>query len=229
MTVQDKTWETCVLVNKYIDHTLLKPEATPAQIEQICREAKTHQFATVCINPIYVKNAAAALKDSPVLPITVVGFPLGATSTEQKVFETKSAINDGAKEIDMVIAIGKLKSGGDAYVENEIKQIVTAAGSIPVKVIIESAMLTEDEIIRACLASKRARAAFVKTSTGFGPGGATVEAVTLMRKTVGKEMGVKASGGIKTLADAKKMIEAGATRIGTSSGVAIMEAYGKSN
>lgn len=216
-------------MNKYIDHTLLKPEATPAQVEQICREAKTHLFATVCINPIYVKNAASALKGSPVLPITVVGFPLGATTTEQKVFETKSAISDGAQEIDMVIAIGKLKSGGDAYVESEIKQIVTAAGAVPVKVIIESAMLSEDEIIRACLASKRAGAAFVKTSTGFGPGGATVEAVTLMRKTVGPNMGVKASGGIKTLLDAKKMIEAGATRIGTSSGVAIMEAYGKSN
>ncbi|MCM0605365.1 MAG: deoxyribose-phosphate aldolase [Xanthomonadaceae bacterium] len=216
-------------INEIIDHTLLKPEATPAQIEQICREAKTHHFATVCVNPIYVKIASESLKGSNVLPITVVGFPLGATTTDQKVSETLSAIKDGALEIDMVISLGKLKSEDDFYVETDIRRVVEAADKIPVKVIIESAMLSDNEIVRACLCARRAGAAFVKTSTGFGPGGAKPEHVSLMRKTVGPDIGVKASGGIKTLEDAMKMIEAGANRIGTSSSISISEAYEKSN
>lgn len=163
------------------------------------------------------------------LPITVVGFPLGATTTEQKIAETKLAIEDGAREIDMVISIGKLKSNDDFYVESDIRAVVEAAGKIPVKVIIESAMLTDEEIVRACLCARRAGAAFVKTSTGFGPGGAKTEHVALMRKTVGPDIGVKASGGIKTLEDALSMVKAGANRIGTSSSVSISEAYEKSH
>lgn len=216
-------------INLIIDHTLLKPDATLAQVEQLCREAKTHHFATVCVNPIYVKNASDLLRGSTVLPITVVGFPLGASTTVQKVYETQSAIEDGAREIDMVIAIGKLKSRDDFYVESDIRAVVEAAGEIPVKVIIESALLSDDEIVRACLCARRAGAAFVKTSTGFGPGGAKREHVALMRQTVGPDIGVKASGGIKTLEDALAMIEAGATRIGTSSSVVISEAYENSH
>lgn len=211
----------------YIDHTLLKPEATLAQVEMICREAKTHHFATVCINPVFVSKAVHLLSGSGVAAITVVGFPLGATTTAQKVFETKNSIDLGAQEIDMVIPWGYLQSGDDIYVGSDIEAVVKAAGKIPVKVIIESAALTDDQIISACQLSVKAGAAFVKTSTGFGPGGAKAEHVSLMRKTVGPGIGVKASGGIRSLEDAVRMIEAGASRIGTSASMAIMEAYAK--
>lgn len=209
---------------KYIDHTLLKPETTKDNILEIVAEAKEFEFASVCVNPHWVSLCYEQLKDTNVKVCTVIGFPLGATSTETKVFETKQAITDGATEVDMVINIGELKAKNDAFVKQDIQAVVDAAkGKALTKVIIETSLLTEDEKVRACKLAQEAGADFVKTSTGFSGGGATVEDITLMRKTVGPDMGVKASGGVRDLAGAKAMIEAGATRIGASSGVAIVQ------
>lgn len=209
-------------IARYIDHTLLKPESTQADIIQLCKEAKQYQFATVCVNPFWVKTAAEELKSSGVGVATVIGFPLGATSTFTKVAETRDAIASGATEVDMVINIGALKSKDEMAVYQDIRQIVRAAnGQALVKVIIETGFLTDEEKKRACMIAKEAGADFVKTSTGFGPGGATVEDIKLMRETVGPEIGVKASGGVRDFETAKAMIDAGATRIGASSGVAI--------
>ncbi len=205
-----------------IDHTLLKPEATEEQVRQLCAEALEYGFASVCINPYYVSLVAGLLEGSRVRACTVVGFPLGAANPEIKAHETRLAVEQGAREIDMVINIGALKSGRDDWVENDIAQVVGAAHpDALVKVILESALLSDDEIVRACHLARDAGADFVKTSTGFGPGGATAEDVALMRATVGRGMGVKASGGISTRADAAAMIAAGATRIGASAGVRI--------
>src|SRR5919108_5459603 len=208
-----------------IDHTLLKPEATDEDIKKLCQEAATYRFASVCVNPTWVRIAACNLKGSGVPVCTVVGFPLGATLPDVKAYETRRAIFDGAREIDMVINIGALKSGDDCAVEYDIRSVVEAAHEegVLVKTIIETALLTDDEKVRACLAAKRAGADFVKTSTGFSKGGATVADVALMRRTVGSELGVKASGGVKNLEDARKMVEAGATRIGASVGVKIAQ------
>lgn len=209
--------------SKYIDHTLLKPDCTDAQIEQLCLEAKKYDFASVCINPGYVAKCAEMLKGTDVKVCTVVGFPLGATSTFSKLAETVNAIKDGATEIDMVINISRLKEHDDEYVRNEIKTLKEACGNLVLKVIIETCLLTEEEKIRACKLSVEAKADFVKTSTGFSTGGATCEDVALMRKTVGDKCFVKASGGIRDAETFLKMIEAGANRIGASAGVKIME------
>lgn len=207
-----------------IDHTLLKPEATKQQIEALCQEAKEYQFASVCVNPTWVSTAAALLQGSGVMVCTVIGFPLGATTSETKAFETKNAIENGANEVDMVINIGALKDHNDELVEKDIRAVVDAAkGKAHTKVIIETILLTQEEKIRACELSLKAGADFVKTSTGFSTGGATVEDIALMRKTVGPDMGVKASGGVRSTEDVQKMIEAGATRIGASSSIAIVK------
>ncbi|NQN87283.1 deoxyribose-phosphate aldolase [Streptococcus suis] len=210
-------------LNKYIDHTILKPETSKEQVAQILAEAKEYDFASVCVNPTWVAYAAQELKDSDVKVCTVIGFPLGANTPALKAFETKDAIENGADEIDMVINIGALKSKNDELVLEDIKAVVEASGDKLVKVIIETCLLTEEEKVKACQLSKEAGADFVKTSTGFSTGGATVEDVALMRKTVGPDMGVKASGGARSYEDAIAFIEAGATRIGASSGVAIMK------
>ena len=212
-------------IAKLIDHTLLKPEAASAQIRTLCEDAVRFGFASVCINPWYVPLAADLVRGSTVKVCTVVGFPLGATLPPVKIFETEQAIKNGADEIDMVINIGALKSGEDGAVESDICGVVDAShrGDAICKVILEMAMLTGEEKIRACRAAKNADADYVKTSTGFGPGGATVEDVALMRSIVGAKMGIKAAGGIRTLEDFKKMVAAGATRIGSSSGVKILE------
>ncbi|MBY4986621.1 deoxyribose-phosphate aldolase [Streptococcus suis] len=210
-------------LNKYIDHTILKPETSKEQVAQILAEAKEYDFASVCVNPNWVTYAAQELKDSDVKVCTVIGFPLGANTPAVKAFETKDAIENGADEIDMVINIGALKSKNDELVLEDIKAVVEASGDKLVKVIIETCLLTEEEKVKACQLSKEAGADFVKTSTGFSTGGATVEDVALMRKTVGSDMGVKASGGARSYEDAIAFIEAGATRIGASSGVAIMK------
>lgn len=209
-------------LNKYIDHTILKPETTQEQVEKILSEAKEYDFASVCVNPTWVSLAAESLKDSDVKVCTVIGFPLGANTSAVKAFETKDAIANGADEIDMVINVGALKSGNDALVLDDIKAVVDASGDKLVKVIIEACLLSDDEKMRACQLSKEAGADYVKTSTGFSTGGATVADVALMRKTVGPDMGVKASGGARSYEDAIAFIEAGASRIGASSGVAIM-------
>ncbi len=209
-------------IASYIDHTLLKPEASKEQVSKLCEEAKTYQFASVCVNPIHVKMASELLKDSGVKVCTVVGFPLGATPSEVKAFETRQAVEDGAEEIDMVINIGSLKEKNEEYVYNDILSVVKAAAGKLVKVIFETGFLSDDEKVLACQLCKKAGADFVKTSTGFGPGGATVGDIQLMRTTVGPEMGVKASGGVRDYETAMEMINAGATRIGTSSGVSIM-------
>ncbi|MED3661518.1 deoxyribose-phosphate aldolase [Ureibacillus sp. FSL K6-8385] len=206
----------------FIDHTLLKPDATKEQIKQLCEEAKKYGFASVCVNPYWVKYCKRFLEGANVKVCTVVGFPLGATTTETKVFETKQAIENGADEIDMVINIGLLKTRDYERVKEEIRQVVDAAAGRLVKVIIETCLLTEEEKVKACQLAVEAGAAFVKTSTGFSTAGATAEDVALMRKTVGEQIGVKASGGIRSFVDMKKMIEAGAERIGTSSGVKII-------
>ncbi len=209
---------------KYIDHTQLKPETTKDKITQIVNEAKEHEFASVCVNPYWVPYCYEELKDTSVKVCTVIGFPLGATSTEVKVAETKQAIKDGATEVDMVINVGALKSGDDAAVKSDMEQVVNAAsGKALSKVIIETSLLSNDEKIRACKLAKASGADFVKTSTGFSGGGATVEDIRLMRETVGPDMGVKASGGVRDLATTKAMIEAGATRIGASAGVSILQ------
>ncbi|GAA0362506.1 deoxyribose-phosphate aldolase [Bacillus horti] len=211
----------------YIDHTLLKAEATKEQIIQLCEEAKIHQFASVCVNPHWVQVCAEILKGTNVKVCTVIGFPLGVTSTQTKAFETEQAIAHGATEVDMVINIGALKDQNDNAVQQDIAAVVQAAsGKALVKVIIETSLLTEEEKIRACELSKQAGADFVKTSTGFSTGGATVEDIKLMRSTVGSEMGVKASGGVRNRQAAIDMIEAGATRIGTSNGIAIVSGEG---
>lgn len=207
---------------QFIDHTLLKPDATPEDIRKVCSEAKQYKFATVCLNSSYIPLAAELLKGSSVLPIAVVGFPLGAASTSAKCFEAKEAIKAGAREIDMVINVGALKSHDYALVAEDIRQVVEASKPYAVKVILECSLLNQEEKIAACVLSKAANAAFVKTSTGFSTGGATAEDIALMRRVVGSEMGVKASGGVRTFEDACKMIEAGANRIGASSSVGIV-------
>ena len=209
-------------LNKFIDHTILKPETTQEQVEKILSEAKEYDFASVCVNPTWVSLAAESLKDTDVKVCTVIGFPLGANTSAVKAFETEDAIANGADEIDMVINVGALKAGNDALVLDDIKAVVDASGDKLVKVIIETCLLTDDEKVRACQLSKEAGADYVKTSTGFSSGGATVADVALMRKTVGPDMGVKASGGARSYEDAIAFIEAGASRIGASSGVAIM-------
>lgn len=207
--------------NKLIDHTLLKADASPAQIEKLCKEALAYDFMSVCVNPGYVPLASMLLAESDVLVCTVVGFPLGATSTEAKVVEAQIAVEQGADEVDMVINVGKLKAGLDLEVFSEIHEIKESLPEwVTLKVIIETCLLTDDEKIRACLLSRKAGADFVKTSTGFSTGGATVADVALMRKTVEPDMGVKASGGVRTMEDLEAMVKAGATRIGTSNGVA---------
>src|SRR5580658_4935734 len=209
-----------------IDHTLLRPEATHADIVQLCREALENNFASVCVNAYWVPLAASQLVGSEVKVCTVVGFPLGATSTEAKVAETEDALRAGAQEIDMVQNIGALRGGDEQAVEEEVALVAAVchrAGAI-LKVILETALLDDDQKTAACLLAKAAGADFVKTSTGFGPSGATVHDVELMRRVVGPAMGVKASGGIRTLDDLNKMVAAGATRIGSSSGVKIVEA-----
>ena len=207
------------------DHTLLKPDATEADIERICREAIQNEFATVCVNSAFVDLAARLLKGSSTSPIAVVGFPLGAALTSSKVFETQEAIWHGAREIDMVLAVGLLKSGHPDRVQDDIRQVVEAAAPYPVKVILETCLLTREEKILACKLAQAAGAAFVKTSTGFGSAGATVADISLMRETVGPKMGVKASGGIRTLKDAISMIQAGANRLGLSASVAILNEF----
>ena len=209
---------------KYIDHTLLKTDAQRADVAKLIEEAKAYHFASVCVSPIWVSYVSEALRDTGVKTCTVIGFPQGATPSAVKAFETKQAIADGADEVDMVIAVGRLKDGEDAYVKADIKAVVQAArGKALTKVIIETCLLTDEEKRRACLLAKEAGADFVKTSTGFAAGGATVADVKLMRESVGEAMGVKAAGGIRSRADAEAMLAAGATRLGTSSGVKIVE------
>lgn len=211
-------------INKLIDHTALKPNTNKKSILKLIAEAKTYDFASVCVNPCWVALAHQELKNTDVKVCTVIGFPLGADTTEVKVFETKDAIEKGAQEIDMVINIAMLKDKEYDYVENEIHQIVEAAkDKAIVKVIIETCLLTDEEKIKACELSQKAGADFVKTSTGFSTGGATVHDIALMRKTVGAEMGVKASGGVHTHEEALAMVEAGATRIGASAGVKLLK------
>lgn len=209
---------------KMIDHTLLRADATQSEMAKLTEEAKQYQFASVCVNPGWVAYAAEQLQGSGVDICTVIGFPLGASTSETKAFETKDAIAKGATEVDMVINISALKDGKDDFVEQDIRAVVeAAAGKALVKVIIETCLLTDKEKVRACQAAVRAGADFVKTSTGFSTGGATPEDIALMRRTVGPDVGVKASGGVRSLEDMQKMIEAGATRIGASSGVKIMQ------
>lgn len=211
-------------INKLIDHTALKPNTNKESILKLIAEAKTYDFASVCVNPCWVALAHQELKNTDVKVCTVIGFPLGANTTEVKVFETKDAIEKGAQEIDMVINIAMLKDKEYDYVENEIHQIVEAAkDKAIVKVIIETCLLTDEEKIKACELSQKAGADFVKTSTGFSTGGATVHDIVLMRKTVGAEMGVKASGGVHTHEEALAMVEAVATRIGASAGVKLLK------
>lgn len=210
-------------LNKTIDHTLLKPEATEAQIKTLCEEAAKYDFMSVCINPTWVKKAAELLKGTDVRVCTVIGFPLGANTSEVKAFEAENAIQNGATEVDMVINIGALKGGNDALVQRDIESVVAVSkGKALSKVIIETALLTDEEKVRACELAKKAGADFVKTSTGFSTGGATLEDIKLMRATVGPDMGVKASGGVRTQEDAKQFIAAGATRLGSSNGLAIV-------
>ncbi len=205
-----------------IDHTILRPDATEADIEQFCAEALQWNFAAVCINPLHVPRVAAALRGSAVRTCSVVGFPLGATPTELKRRELEWVLTEGATEVDMVISIGTLKSAGAGPIADEVAALKAACGPVPLKVILETSLLTDEEIVAASLAAKRAGADFVKTSTAFTQKGATIDAVALMRRTVGPAMGVKASGGIRSFAEAMAMIEAGANRIGTSRGVALM-------
>ncbi|HEO8418589.1 deoxyribose-phosphate aldolase [Niallia sp. FSL W8-0635] len=210
-------------IAKMIDHTLLKADATKEQIITLCEEAKQYTFASVCVNPTWVKVASELLNGTEVKVCTVIGFPLGATTSATKAFETEDAIKNGATEVDMVINIGALKDKNYDLVKEDIKAVVDAAkGKALSKVIIETSLLTNDEKEIACKLAVEAGADFVKTSTGFSTGGATVEDISLMRKTVGPEIGVKASGGVRSSEDTEKMIDAGATRIGASSGVAIV-------
>ena len=204
--------------NKLIDHTILKPDASFEDVEKLCMEAKQYGFMSVCVNPAFIPLCVKLLKGSDVKVCTVIGFPLGATLKDVKVFETREAVEEGADEIDMVINVSQLKAGNDEYVYQEIKDIRNACKGKILKVILETCLLTDEEIVRASELSVKAGADFVKTSTGFSTGGATVHAVSLMRQTVGDRCGVKASGGVRTYEDLLKMVEAGATRIGTSAG-----------
>ncbi len=206
----------------YLDHTLLKPNATRAQLEQLCTEATEHQFATVCVNGSRVELAYSLLEESDVQVCTVVGFPLGAMEADAKRYETEAAVDSGAGEIDMVMNVGRFQDGEHDYIIREIRDILEAADDRVVKVILETCLLSNEEIERACKLVVQAQAHFVKTSTGFGSSGATLEHVKLMRETVGQFAGVKAAGGVRNAEDARAMIEAGATRIGTSNGVAIV-------
>ena len=209
---------------RMIDHTMLKPEATPEEITTLCEEAKQYNFASVCINPSFVPLCSKLLKGTQVKVCTVIGFPLGATTTATKRSEAEEVLNEGAQEIDMVINIGKLKAGDYNYVFNDINQVVLAAKrkNAVAKVIIETALLTDEEKVKACLISKEAKADFVKTSTGFSKGGATAGDIALMRYVVGSSVGVKASGGVRSLEDAETMIKSGADRIGASASVKIV-------
>jgi deoxyribose-phosphate aldolase len=224
MTTENQSTQFDPSLARTIDHTLLKPDATQDKISQLCKEAMQYHFASVCINPGYVKYCAELLKGSDVKVCTVIGFPLGATTTESKVFETKDAIQNGAREVDMVINVGALKSADLAFVEKDIHSVAAEAhkGGAILKVILETCLLSDEEKVTACQLAKKAGADFVKTSTGFSTGGATVHDIELMRKTVGPDMGVKASGGIHNQAEAKAMIAAGATRIGASAGIKIV-------
>ncbi len=207
-----------------IDHTLLKADATKEQIKVLCEEAREYSFASVCVNPTWVKYASELLEGSEVKVCTVIGFPLGANTPETKAFETKDAIANGAHEVDMVINIGALKDKDDELVERDIRAVVAAStGKALSKVIIETSLLTDEEKVRACELAVKAGTDYVKTSTGFSTGGATVEDISLMRKTVGPNIGVKASGGVRNTSDAQNVIEAGATRIGASAGVSIVK------
>lgn len=208
---------------KMIDHTLLKPEATKEQVKNLCEEAVQYGFHSVCVNSSFVYYCAELLKDSDVKVCTVIGFPLGAMSTAGKAAEAQAAVADGAEELDMVIHVGMIKSGDWDYVKQDIASVVEAAGDKAiVKVILETCLLTDEEKRKACMICKEAGASFVKTSTGFSNGGATVKDVALMREAMGSDMGVKASGGIRSFQDARAMVEAGADRIGASSGIAII-------
>ena len=209
---------------KYIDHTLLKPEAEEADIDKLCAEATEYHFASVCINPTWVKRAAENLRGSDVVTCCVIGFPLGANTTAIKAMEARRALRDGAREVDMVLNVGALKSGDYDLVRDDIAKVAEAAHEVGglCKVILETALLTDEEKVIASSLAKEAKADFVKTSTGFGPGGATVYDVALMRETVGPDMGVKASGGVRTAQDVEDMIAAGASRIGASAGVQIV-------
>lgn len=211
-------------LNKFIDHTLLKADATKEQIDQLIDEAKKYEFKSICINPVWVKYCAEKLKDSEVLVCTVIGFPLGANTSTVKAFEADDAIKNGADEIDMVINIGALKAGDLQTVENDIKAVVECVNKRALlKVIIETCLLTEEEKIQVSAIVRHSGANFIKTSTGFSTGGSTPEDIVLLRKEVGEVIGVKASGGVRTLEDAQKVIVSGATRIGTSNGVTIMQ------
>lgn len=209
--------------NRLIDHTLLKPDATKEEIKKLCQEAAQYDFASVCVNPGWVSYCKEQLKGTRVNVCTVIGFPLGATSTQAKVLETTAALLDGCDEFDMVINIGKLKDGEYEYVEDEIAQLKKVVGNHVLKVIIETCLLSDEEKVKACQLAKKAGADFVKTSTGFSKGGATVHDVSLMRETVGPEMGVKASGGVKTKEELLDMVKAGANRIGTSHGIDLVK------
>lgn len=224
ITVFNNNLITASQIGRMIDHTLLKPESTKEEIEKLCEEANEYQFATVCINPSWVPTATSILKDSKVGITTVIGFPFGATSTFVKAAEARDAIAAGATEVDMVINIGAMKSGDYDTVRRDIEGVVQAVNKqAVVKVIIETGFLTDEEKKKACMLSKMADADFVKTSTGFGPGGATLEDIALMREAVGPEMGVKASGGVRDLDTARKLVAAGATRLGASSGIEIVK------
>ena len=211
-------------LGRYIDHTLLKPDTTPRDIDVLCDEAMEYGFAAVCVNPVWIRRAAARLRGSGVTVASVVGFPLGANTPEIKAMEARRALRDGAREIDMVLNVGALKGGEYDLVEQDIARVTDACNEVGAlnKVILETGLLTDEEKVIACRLAKSARAHYVKTSTGFGAGGATVFDVALMREAVGEGMGVKASGGIKTRRDAEQMIEAGATRIGASAGIKIV-------
>lgn len=211
------------MIGDMIDHTLLKADATKEQILKVCKEARECSFASVCVNPVWVSTVAEALCGSSVKTCTVIGFPLGAATSFAKAAETRDAVANGADEIDMVINVGYLKGGMDEAVEKDVRAVVDAAGGRLVKVIIEAAMLTDEEVVRACKLSVAGGADFVKTSTGFGPGGATVHHVALMRETVGKDIGVKASGGIRDFEFASALAAAGANRIGASASIKIMQ------
>jgi deoxyribose-phosphate aldolase len=215
--------EACVMVASMIDHTLLKPNAQPEDVEKLCAEAKRHRFASVCVNPTHVPLCRSLLAGTGVKVCTVIGFPLGATSTQAKAFETQQALADGAEEIDMVINVGLLKAGEYPAVLRDIEAVVAAAQGRTVKVILETCELTDDEKVAGCVLAKAAGANFVKTSTGFAKGGATPEDIALMRRVVGPRMGVKASGGIRDCATAQEMIARGATRIGASASVTIVQ------
>jgi deoxyribose-phosphate aldolase len=210
-------------IASFIDHTLLRPDATLPEIETLCAQAKEHSFFSVCLNPYWISNARSCLKGSSVRICTVVGFPLGATLPQAKAHETKDVILAGADEVDMVINIGAALEGHWNFIEHEVHEVVSQAQGKIVKVILETCLLHAEQITAACLACERGGASFVKTSTGFSKGGATLDTVQLMKKTVGSRLGIKASGGIRSLADAQAMIQAGATRLGTSAGVEIVQ------